>query len=614
LTLLLASAGSYAATPTHGVSVYGPENLKLGPDEPFSYANPDAPKGGHLNLRSFGNFTTLNQFTLKGIPGPLLDLVFESATTRSEMDNEPGTAYANLAKSIEIAPDHLSMTYQLRPEARFSDGHPVTADDFVFSFDLISHPEYSPMYKQYFADIKGIVKLGEHSVRYEFKRRNQELPLITGEIPLLPKHIYGAPGKDFGKDFDSVAVGSGPYVIERYEFGKYITVRRNPQWWGRNLAKNLGRYNFDTITAKVYLDEVSMKEAFKGGDFDVMWVSSSKDWALDYKGPFVKKNYIVRQEIPHKRPQGMQCFAFNLRRELFQSHKTRYALALAFDFPWSNTNLFYGQYRRIRCYFENSPDLTETAPPTGEMKRYLDELRRKHGPLAVPKAALYKPLQAPGDGQSAEQNLLQAEQLLEIRGWKRGPDGIRVKDGRRLTFELLLAQQAWQRIAEPYRQRLRQLGAEMKITVVQVAEYQKRLRAFDYDLIVSVFQHSPSPGNELLSEWGSKAADTEGSRNFTGLHNAAVDEILGKLVQAQSRADLAFQIHALDRILTSGTYVVPQWMQSSDRVLYWNRFGHPKQHCSQGYFETTLRDLWWYDATQAQALQKSMSSGEPMAE
>lgn len=600
------------AEPAHGISLYGVAGLRLAPDAPWPYVNPAAPKGGALVMRA-QTFTKLNPYSLKGIAAPLLDLVFESATQSSYADNEPSSTYGHLVESIDLADDHLSMVYRIRPEAAFSDGTPVTADDFVFSFELMRNdPEFHPLYKQYFADLKACVRVDARTVRYAFARVNQELPLITGELPVLPKHVYGAPGKVFGRDFDTVAVGSGPYVVERCEFGRFITVRRNPTWWARDLPRSRGCYNFDTITAKVYLEDVAMKEAFKGGEFDVYMVNSAKDWALDFHGPFVQRNYILRREYAQSRPVSMQGYVFNLRRPLFQSLKTRHALAMVFDFPWCNTNLFFGQYTRTRCFFENSPDLTDVQPPAGELLAYLQDLRRRHGALAVPKPALEQPLAAPGHGQSVEENLHQAEALLESVGWRKGPDGIRVRDGRRLAFELLIDNPTWQRISEPYQQWLRKLGAELTITYLQDAEYEKRVRAFDYDLLLMIYGHSRSPGNELLGYFGSASADTEGSANLMGLKNPAVDEILDRLVQARSRADLAFQVQALDKILSGSALVVPHWHLNYDRALCWNKFGLPATYCSQRYFESVVRDYGWFDAERERRLKAAMAAQQPL--
>jgi len=327
-------------------------------------------------------------------------------------------------EKVELAEDRLSMTYTIYKQARFSDGHPLTADDFVFSFNLIKDPEYHPIYKEYFKDIKSIEKIDAHTVRYHFALYNQELPLITGQMLIFPKHIYDVKGKSFGADFDDIAIASGPYTVEKYEYGKYITFKRNPDWWAKDIGINRGRYNFDRVTYRIYLDPVAQREAFKGGEFDMQLVNSSRDWALDYKGDFVKKGYYIRGEFPHTRVAGMQGFAMNMRNGFFQSRKVRAAIAMAFDFEWSNKNLFYGQYTRNECYFDNNPEMKASGIAQGKVKTLLVELREKHK-SHVPKTALTKPVGAPGQGQSAVKNIQIANALLDSAGWKIGSDGIR---------------------------------------------------------------------------------------------------------------------------------------------------------------------------------------------
>ncbi|MDT8390791.1 MAG: extracellular solute-binding protein [Lentisphaeria bacterium] len=611
ITPLFFLASPAMCDPAHGLGLYGPDDLKLAEDDPFPYVNPAAPKGGTLVMQS-DNFTTLNQFALKGLPAPLLSLIFESPTIKSHAENEPFSTYGHLVKTIDLAEDRLSLTYSIRPEAAFSDGRPVRADDFVFSFDIMSDPEYNPRFKQYFADVDRAEKLDDLTVRFHFKRPNQELPLILGELGILPKHIYGGEGKVFGKDFDQIAIGSGPYVVEACEFGKFITVRRNPDWWAKDLPKSQGMYNFDRITAKVYLDDVARKEAFKGGQYDILYVTSSKDWALDFSGPFVKKNYIVRREIPHQRPMGMQGFGFNLRRDVFSSLKTRFALAMAMDFDWMNRNLFYDQYQRANCFYGNSPDMTNLDPPGPDMAAYLHQLRLTHGAEAVPKMALSKGLRAPGEGLAPGIAAKQAEILLESVDWRLRPDGIRARNGQRLSFELLLHSKTWERIAEPYQQRLRSLGVDMRVTTLQPAEYEKRVRAFDYDMIVIGYGQSDSIGNEQLDYFGSQAADTPGSWNFTGLKNPAVDAVLSELVTAKSRRELVFHGQALDRLLMANCILVPHWNVPVDRTLYWNKFGMPEKHCSKVYPTTAAMHFWWIDPAKLEALRQARATGAPL--
>ena len=609
---LLLLAQQVTAVPHHGLSLYGPQGLKYKPGESYVYANSKAPKGGNLTLADFGAFTKLNPASLKGVTAPGIgQLVFQNAMDSSADDNEPFSQYGNLVEKAEVSDDHLSLTYYLYKQAKFSDDHPLTADDFVFSFNLIKDSQYHPIFKEYFKDIKSIEKIDAHTVRYHFSIHNQELPLITGQMIIFPKHIYGAKGKSFGSDFDDMAVGSGPYTIDKYEYGKYISYKRNPNWWGKDIAVNKGRYNFDLVTYKIYLDPVAQREAFKGGEFDMQLINSSRDWALDYKGNFVKKGYYTRQEFPHTRIAGMQGFAMNTRNEMFKSRKVRAALAMVFDFEWSNKNLFYGQYTRNDCYFDNNPEMKAQGVPKGEVKVLLESLRIKHKKF-VPKTVLSKPLGAPGQGLSAERNLKVANSLLDSAGWKIGSDGIRSKGNNRMEFELLLAGPGFQRIAEPYKNNLKKVGVKMDIKVVQIAEYEERLRNFKFGMIVAGYPQSRSPGNEQRYMWSSDAADTPGTRNYMGIKNPALDELIEKIVSAKTRKDLVVNIQALDRILTHQYYMVPHWYIAYDRAVYWNKFGRPKINASQSAVNNNVLEWWWWDKERVNKLKKARADGTPL--
>ena len=607
--VLLLFTHQVLAGPHHGLSLYGPQGLKYKQGEPYIYSNPKAPKGGNLTLADFGAFTKLNPASLKGVTAPGIgQLVFQNAMDSSADDNEPFSQYGNLVEKAEVSGDHLSLTYYLYKQAKFSDGHPLTADDFVFSFNLIKDPQYHPIFKEYFKDIKSIEKINKYTVRYHFAVHNQELPLITGQMIIFPKHIYGTKGKSFGSDFDHMAVGSGPYTIEKYEYGKYISYKRNPDWWGKDIAVNKGRYNFDRVTYKIYLDPVAQREAFKGGEFDMQVVNSSRDWALDYKGDFVKKGYYLRQEFPHTRIAGMQGFAMNTRNEIFKSRKVRAALAMVFDFEWSNKNLFYEQYTRNDCYFDNNPEMKAQGVPKGEVKALLASLRKKHKKF-VPKTALTKPVGAPGQGFSNERNLKVANSLLDSAGWKIGSDGIRSKGNNRMEFELLLAGPGFQRIAEPYKNNLKKVGVKLDIKVVQIAEYEERLRNFKFGMIVAGYPQSRSPGNEQRYMWGSDAADTPGTRNYIGIKNPALDELIERIVSAKTRKNLVVNIQALDRILTHQYYMVSHWYIAYDRAVYWNKFGRPKINASQSAVNNNVLEWWWWEKEKANKLKKARAVG-----
>ncbi|MFQ5451267.1 MAG: extracellular solute-binding protein [Nitrospinaceae bacterium] len=606
------TAAPAGAAPMHGLSLYGPAGLKYKADQPYDYARPGAPKGGHLVLSDMGAFTKLNPASLKGVTAPgIAALVFQTPMDSSTDDDEPFSQYGNLVEKVDLADDRMSMVYTLYKNAAFSDGHPVTADDFVFSFELIKDPEYHPIFKQYFKDIKKVEKIGPHTVKYYFAIFNQELPLITGQMPIFPKHIYGKPGNSFGRDFDNMAIGSGPYVVDRYEFGKYITLKRNPKWWARNLPKNRGRYNFDSITWKIFLDPVARREGFKGGEFDVELVNSSRNWALDYKGDFVKKGYYIREEIPHKRVAGMQGFAMNMRNDIFQSRKVRAAIAMVFDFQWSNKNLFYGQYTRSECYFDNNPEMKAQGLPRGEVKKLLMKLREKYKAF-VPKTVFTKPVGAPGEGLPVEKNIQVANMLLDSAGWKVGADGIREKNGIRLNFLLLLVSPDFMRISEPYKSNLKKIGVDMDIKTVQIAEYEERLRNFKFGMIVVGYPQSRSPGNEQRYMWGSEAAKTPGSRNYMGIENPAIDDLIERIVRAKTRKELITLIQAMDRILTHQFYVVPHWYIAYDRVVYWNKFSRPKINPSQASILNNIIEWWWWDTGKAAKLKKARAAGKPL--
>lgn len=609
----LASSPGHSAEAAYGLSLYGPSGLKYQPGQPYVYANPQAPKGGRLVLSDFGAFTKLNPASLKGVPAPgIAGLVFQTPMDSSADDDEPFSQYGNLVEKVELADDRMSMIYHIYKNARFSDGHPITAADFVFSFDLLQDPEYHPIYKQYFKDIKTVEKLDSHRVRYTFSIYNQELPLITGQMTIFPKHVYGQNGKKFGADFDALAVGSGPYTVEKYAFGKYITLKRNPNWWGKDIGINRGRYNFDRITWKIFLDPVAQREAFKGGEYDAHMVNSSRDWALDFQGDFVKKGYYLREKVPHNRIAGMQGFAMNMRNPIFQSRKVRAAIAMTYNFDWSNKNLFYNQYTRNDCYFDNNPEMKAQGLPQGEVLKMLTNLRQKHGKKYVPKTVFTKPVGAPGQGTPFENNLALANKLLDSAGWQRGSDGIRSKNGRRLAFDLLLASPAFQRITEPYKNNLKSIGVEVTIRLVQIAQYEEQLRKFKFGMIVASYPQSRSPGNEQRYMWSSDAADQPGSRNYAGIKNPAIDELIEVIVQAKTRNELVNAVQAMDRILTHQFYIVPHWYINFDRLVHWNKFSHPAINPSQAAILNNIIEWWWWDEAKARKLKKARAANIAM--
>ena len=420
-----------------------------------------------------------------------------------------------------------------------------------------------------------------------------------------------------------MAVGSGPYVVDSFDLGKHITYKRNADWWGKDLPVNRGRYNFDTIRYIIYLDPVPMREAIKGDEVDIAEVISAKDWATEFDGDFVQKNYIVKQAFPHGRVSGMQGFAFNLRKPIFQNIKVRKAIAAAFDFAHYSENLFYGQYTRHICYFDNHEELMSRGPAEGKVKERLIELRKAHNDQATGAVHIYKDAITVGPYNIGEipgkppvpmdARIAAANKVLDAEGWVFNKEsGVRSKGGQDLEFDILIHSPVWQTHVGIYGENLAKLGIKCGHKLVQPAEYIKRLETFDFEMIVQSFRQSASPGNEQRDYWNSKAADVEGSRNVIGIRNPAVDEVVEALIEARSRTDLVTEIQVLDRILSSNHYLVPQWYISYDRALYWNRLRGPEQYAGKSRYEDNVLSWWWFDAAADSALKAARDSGSAL--
>jgi microcin C transport system substrate-binding protein len=570
----------------------------------FDYANPQAPKGGTLVLPADGSYDTLNPFTLKGRPAFLLaGLVFESLSDPSL--DEPFTEYGLLSKSVEIPADGMSVIYRLRPEARFSDGHALTAEDVAFSFAVLRGDAATPFYRYYYKDVRAVDVVDAHTARIHFSRFNRELPMIAGQLPILPKHVYG--GKDFGGDFSRSAVGSGPYRVGPFEFGKYITYERNPDYWGRNLPVNAGRANFAKIAVKYYRDETVRLEALKAGEFDFLSVNIAKQWAVDARGDKWDKRWIVREELKHSNTAGMQGFAFNLRREIFQDRRVRKALSLAFDFEWSNRTLFFGQYTASDSYFANSELAARGLPAEAELA-LLNPFKGQ-----LPPEVFTQPVESLAKGTPDLRDRLRlALHLLREAGWQ-VKDGVmtHAASGRALRFTVTLVSPSFQRVVEPYLDNLKKIGVLGAMRVVDDAVYERLINTKDFDMIVHSFPESQSPGNEQKDFWDSHSANQEGSRNVIGIRNPALDALVEHIIDARSRAALVTATHALDRVLWHEHYMVPQWYIAIHRVTYWNRLSHPAQ--LPLYFSPLSYVLWWwYDPDKAAALEAAMKAGKPL--
>jgi microcin C transport system substrate-binding protein len=591
VALLLGFTGVARGATTHGVSLFG--DLKYGPDfEHFDYVNPDAPKDGTMRRSAIGTFDTLNPFVIKGIPASGVGEVFDTLAVRSE--DEPSSIYGLVAENIELAPDKLSVLYTLRKEARFHDGSPMTPDDVVWTFEIL-RAKGQPHYRSYYGDVTKVEKEGERGIRFYFKSaENRELPQILGEMPVLSKAYWA--GRDFEKTTLDPPLGSGPYKIESLDPGRSITYRRVADYWAADLPVNKGRYNVDVIRYDYYRDTTIALEAFKAGQYDVRSEISSKNWATGYDSPALRAGLIKKEEIPNELPSGMQGFGYNLRRPLFQDPRVREALAYAFDFEWSNKELFYGAYTRTRSYFDNS-ELAATGVPQGEELKILEKFRGR-----IPDAVFtteYDPPKYDGSG-NIRDGLRAALKLLKQAGWTfKDEKLVNDETGQPFEFEILLVQPEFERIVLPFKKNLERMGINARVRTIDPAQYQKRMETFDYDMTVVGFGESLSPGNEQREFWGSQAADEQGSGNLLGIKNTIIDELIEELIRAPDRPSLVAHTRALDRVLQYGYYVIPNYHLSAFRVAYWDKFRRPA--ISPKY--AVGLDTWWIDPGAEQSVE-----------
>ena len=568
--LLLAVATATSAAPgTHALTLYGePPKYPAGFTH-FDYVNPDAPKGGTLRLSAFGGFDSLNGFISRGTAADQLGLIYDTLTAHAL--DEPFTEYGLVAERIEQAEDNTWVRFHLRPEARFHDGHPITAADVVFTFNTLIE-EGAPFYKAYYGDVKEVVADSEHSVTFHFLHgRNRELPLVLGQLPVLPEHYWQ--GRDFNRNGLEPPLGSGPYRIGQVRAGRSMTFERVTDYWAAELPVRKGFYNFDRITVDYYRDLGVALEAFKAGQFDFNEEYSAKNWSTGYDSPALSAGRIIKEEIPNLNTRGMQGFVFNLRRPHFQDVRVRKAISLLFDFEWANSRLFHGAYERSSSFFGNSELGAEGLPGEDELA-LLEPLREQLSPAVFGPA--YVPPRTDGSGNIRDQRR-QAYALLQEAGWKIENDQLVNADGQPLSFEFLLIQADFERVLLPFKRNLASLGIDMQLRRIDVSQYVNRLRSRDFDMVVTSFAQSNSPGNEQREYWHSSSADNPGSRNLMGLQDPAVDQLVEGLIQADSRAELITHTRALDRVLRAGHYLVPNYHTSVYRVAYWDKFAHPAQ-------------------------------------
>ena len=575
----------------HGMSMFGELKYPSG-FKHFEYVNPNAPKGGMVRMEARGTFDTLNSFTIKGISAAGLGLIYDTLMESSR--DEAFSEYGLLVEHALVAKDLSSVTFKLREEARWHDGKPVTAHDVAFSLNTLKS-KGAPFYRFYYANVDEAEVLSPHKIKFVFKgRKNRELPLIIGQLPILPKHYWQ--GREFQRTTLEPPLGSGPYKVSKVDAGRSITLKRVTDYWGRNLSVNKGRYNFDRIRFEYYRDSTVALEAFKANAFDFRRENTAKVWATQYNFPAISSGAVIKKTLVNNTPTGMQSFAFNIRKSKFQDRRVREALALTFDFEWANKNLFFGQYTRTRSYFSNS-ELASTKLPNKAELNFLEPLRSQIPAEVFTKE--FKPPKTDGSGNSRRQ-LRRAKRLLETAGWSvKGGKLTNEATGNVMALEFLLVNQGFARIVAPIQRAMERLGIEVDVRVVDTSQYINRIRKFDFDIIVGSWGQSLSPGNEQRDFWGSVAADRPGSRNYIGIKDPAIDELIDLIIFASSRRELVTATRALDRVLLWNHFVIPNWHINKYRIAYWNRFSQPEIKPKYGL---GFSDTWWIDASKDKTL------------
>ncbi len=569
-TVVAAALGVRAAQaePSHGLAMHG--NPKYAADfRHLDYANPNAPKGGTLRLARTGTFNTLVPNTIKGRRPAALSLVYETLMQR--VWDEPFTLYGLIAESVEVPDDRSWVTFTLRPEARFSDGSPITVEDVIFSWETV-RTQGRPNSRVTFNKVVRVERPGPRQIRFVFDadKADRELPLlIAGFLPILSRAYWQ--DRDYTETTLEPPVTSGPYLVERANPSRGITYRRNPEYWGRDLPVNVGHYNFDVIRYEYYRDDSVELEAFKAGDYDYRVEGDAARWATQYDFPAANNGEVVRKILENGIPSGLSGIAFNIRRPLFQDRRVRQALMLAFDFEWINANLLHGGFTRTSGMFDNS-DLGPTGPPTDAELALLEPWRDQ-----LPPEVFGGPFEPPAtDGSGNDRTHLRtASRLLKEAGWR--VDGGRLvrSTGQLFSFEILLLRRANERIALAYKHNLERLGIDVRVRLVDSAIYQAVTEAFDFDMTFRRWGVSLSPGNEQQNYWSSRTAASPGSRNTAGVANPVIDALIEALVAAGDRKALAAAASALDRVLMWNYYVVPLYHSPGSRIAYWDGVARP---------------------------------------
>lgn len=583
VVLAALAAGAAEAEPAHAIAMHG-EPLH-GPDfKHFSYVDPQAPKGGGLTLGALGGFDSLNPLIVKGVPARgLREYVYESLMARGF--DEPFTLYGLIAESIETPEDRSWAAFVLRPEARFSDGAPVTVEDVLFSYALL-RDHGMPNHRSYYAKVTRAEAVGPRTVRFDFAADgDREMPLIMGLMPILPKHRVD-PERFEQTSLDS-PVGSGPYLVEAADAPRRIVYRRDPDYWGAHLAVNRGRYNFASITIEYFRDSNALFQAFKKGIVEVRPEDDPARWVRGLNVPAVRDGRIVKDEFSTGVPAGMSALVFNTRRPLFADRRVRQALTLLFDFEWLNRNLYFGAYERTQSFFHGS-ELASFGRPADKTELALLSPFIDRVEPAILNGGFSQPV-GEETGRNRE-NRRRALALLAAAGYGlKSGRLVEAAGGRPVGFEILVIDREQQRLALAFARALRQAGIAAAVRLVDAAQYQRRRQEFDFDMLLNHWYSSLSPGNEQSFYWGSATADEPGSRNYAGIRDEAVDAMIAALVSARTRQEFVAAARALDRLLLSGRYVIPLFHLPRQWVARWRMIGRPERTSLYGY----LIDTWW---------------------
>ena len=595
LSVFLGAVSARAAD-RHGLSAF--DVLKYPADfRHFEWVNPDAPKGGRLALigpAARTTFDNLNAFILKGDAAQGLDLLFDSLMTRST--DEPDAVYGLVAHSAELAPDRGAVTFRMRPEAKFADGTTITSADVAFSFDTLKTKGH-PNIRGQLRDIARAVAVDTHTVRFDFTGAlTRDLPLVAAGLPILSKGYYAT--REFDQTTLDPPLGSGPYRIGEFNQGSFVGYRRREDYWGKDLPVNRGRFNFDEVRYLYYRDRSAELLALQAGEFDLREEFTAVAWVTGYDVPAVKAGKLLRMALPDESPSGAQGFFLNTRRPKLADVRVRKALDYVFDFQFANKSIFHELYTRTESFFENSP-MKATGKPSAEELALLEPFK-----ASLPPEVFDEPYRPPvSDGSGKDRKLLQAaDKLLNEAGWT-VKNGVRVNPkGEAFDLEFLIVDPTSERVLSNYVENLKRLGFAISIRRVDPAQYQRRVKSFDFDVVTARYSLRLTPGVELRSYWASETASMDGSLNLAGISNPVIDTLIGKVVASKSRAELEVAARALDRVLRAGHYWVPQWYKPIHHIAHWDRFSRP---AIKPRYDRGIVDTWWYDAAKAEKLRSN---------